>query len=162
MPAGRPTKYSGTPKELKAVQKMAELGCIDVEFADYLDITRSTYYEWLKEHPEFSDAIKRGKDKADEEIELSLNTLAKGYTRTVQKCIPGIGIVDTEEYFQPNVTAQIFWLKNRKPHQWRDKQTVEMETRQSRPLEISVLVSGDGAKVNNAIKIIEGEAVKVD
>ena len=84
-----------------------------------------------------SDAIKKGKAPVDLEVENAMLKSALGYKETVKVPIKvktkkqlkdkgtieeeHIEYVDEERYIEPKVAAQIFWLKNRKPEQWRDK-----------------------------------------
>ena len=108
-------------------------GLIDDEIADRMGIVRSTFYKWKKEKKEFSDAIKMGKEPADAQVKASLFKRANGYTyeeKQVEVRMDKEGnqlparIVTTEKTMAPDVTAQIFWLKNRKPADWMDKHEV--------------------------------------
>lgn len=94
-------------------------------------------YEWKKRFPEFSESLKKNKELADIVIENELYESCKGRRVTVKKPIKikkvhvkdgerfETEIVEQHEeeiYIPPNTTAQIFWLKNRRPDRWRDKQ----------------------------------------
>lgn len=123
MPAGRPTDYD--PSICETARKVALLGATDVEIADILDIATSTLYLWKVMHPEFSEAIKAGKEIADSRVERSLYQKAIGYTFESEKIFNNSGEIvraPTREHVPPDTTAGIFWLKNRKPDEWRDKQ----------------------------------------
>ena len=98
---GRKSKYDEfiARKGLVLVEGWARDGLTDDQIAHNIGIRRSTLYEWKNRHPDFSDALKRSKEVADYEVENALFKKAK----------------------MGDVTAQIFWLKNRKPEQWRDK-----------------------------------------
>ena len=123
MKKGRPTDYDPEYHPEKA-GGLALLGCTDEEIAKFLDINPDTLYEWKKRHPEFSEAIKDGKENADIRVVQSLYTKAIGYEHKVTK--------DGEEnmiYYPPDTTAAIFWLKNRQPAKWRDKQDIQIETK---------------------------------
>ena len=74
-------------------------GLTDEQIAHNAGITAATLYEWKKKYPEISEALKKGKEVVDFEVENAL----------LQTALSG------------NVAAQIFWLKNRKPDKWRDK-----------------------------------------
>jgi len=127
---------------------MARAGLTDAEIADELKISVATVHNWKNKHPEFIDALKRGKAIPDDKVELSLFQRALGYeyvetTREVPKfdagaieklIEAGMSIDDMPELvvtktvtkqLAPDVTAQIFWLKNRRPDRWRDVQRVE-------------------------------------
>jgi hypothetical protein len=93
---GRPTDYS--PAYNIQAAKLCALGATDEEIADFFDVDVRTIYRWKEKHPEFCQALKSNKDALDARVEKSL----------FQNAIGG------------NVTAQIFWLKNRQPKQWRD------------------------------------------
>lgn len=96
--------------------------------------------EWKKRFPEIEDALKRGKEPVDIEVENKLLESALGFTvkvtepmklkRVKQKQGEGrieeeyVEYVEREIYIPPSQTAQIFWLKNRKPKQWREKREV--------------------------------------
>jgi hypothetical protein len=106
------------------------------EAAGVLGISRSTLKEWVAKYPEFSEAVTRGKSIADELVEKSLYTRAIGYSFTQTQTTQSTGRKNshqllavrkvTQEVIVPgDVNAQQFWLKNRKPGEWRDKQHVE-------------------------------------
>ena len=87
-------------------------------------------YVWISKYPDISDALKRGKEVVDIEVENALLKNAVGFTETLNKVkVLNDGEIikyEEETYYPPNTTAQIFWLKNRKPKEWRDKQEVSM------------------------------------
>lgn len=126
MAGGRPTKYS--PENLKMVQMLAKLGATNLEMAEALGVTLSTFHLWRNTHEEFSDAIKVGKDAADDRVAESLYQRAMGYSHPELdiRVIDG-AIVETPviKHYAPDTTAAIFWLKNRRPQEWRDKQEIE-------------------------------------
>lgn len=92
-----------------------------------MGIARSTLNEWKKKFSDISDTLKRGKEVIDRQVENALLKRALGYryeevTREMIEDGSGRLVVTkvvTKEV-QPDTTAQIFWLKNRKPDQWRD------------------------------------------
>ena len=100
-------------------------GLTDEQIAKNIGIATSTFYEWKKKEIEFSEALKKGKEVIDFEVENALLKKALGYTITLnkQKVTKDGDVVDiTEEvHVPPDTTAQIFWLKNRKPNTWKDK-----------------------------------------
>lgn len=133
---GRPTDY--LPEYCEQVYKLCLLGAIDKQIADFFEIAESTLNNWKKEYPEFMESIKRGKDIANCEIAKSLYDRARGatlkkqvafklkkYNENVQRLEDAVEIVEVEEQTPPDTTALIFWLKNRFPVKWRDKQEVE-------------------------------------
>lgn len=125
---GRPTKYQEA--HAATAQKLALLGCIDKEIADFLEITVSTLNKWKKEFPEFAEALKKGKLVADSRVAEALYRKAiGGYTVKSQKAFVDREchehIIEITEDALPDTTAAIFWLKNRQPNTWRDKQEIK-------------------------------------
>lgn len=118
--SGRPTKYK--PEYAKIAKKMCELGATDFDIVEALGVARSTFYKWRLEHKAFSDALKTGKESADDRVESSLYRRAVGYEYDAVKIFQFQGqevVVPYTEIQHPDVTAAIFWLKNRRPDQWR-------------------------------------------
>jgi hypothetical protein len=126
--AGRPTKYDH--KFSKQVEKLCRLGATDKEIATFFEVNEDTIHEWKRKHPEFSESIKRGKTLADIRVAESLYKKATGFSRKSVKIFNNAGvpmIVSFNEYFPPDTTACIFWLKNRQKENWRDKQHFEID-----------------------------------
>lgn len=125
---GRPPKYCGE-KTCDAAKLLASKGFIDLEIAQSLMITESTLYEWKKEHPEFSEAITQGKALIDDMVEKSLFNRAVGCSiKETKVSVTKEGdVIETEidRNFPPDPTSMIFWLKNRRPKDWRDKREVD-------------------------------------
>ncbi len=127
MTIGRPTAFK--PEFIEQARKLAELGAIDREVAEFFGVDGATLYRWKHSHPDFCDALKVGKESADNRVEQSLYRRALGYSHEAVKIhVAGDGKV-TEvpftEHYPPDTTAAIFWLKNRKKEQWRDIKAVE-------------------------------------
>ena len=98
---GRPSEFIENWKDkLTLVEGWARDGLNNEQIAHNMGIHISTLYEWQNKYPEFRESLKRSKEVADYEVENALfkNATIKGDT-----------------------VAQIFWLKNRKPAQWRDR-----------------------------------------
>lgn len=115
---------------LLRLEAWARDGLTDEQIASNMGITARTLYDWKKKHLPISQTLKKGKEVADIMVENALFKRAIGYeyTETTNEYEDG-NLVRTKEIVKkerPDVTAQIFWLKNRKPEQWRDKQNVEM------------------------------------
>lgn len=130
------------PENLILLQGWAMDGLTDADIAHNMGINVSTLYEWKNKYSELAEALKTSKEVADRIIENALFERAKGIRRTVKKPIKVkqvayspegkkilerevIEMVDEEIYIPPDTTAAIFWLKNRRPEQWRDKRQVE-------------------------------------
>lgn len=125
---GRPTSFK--PEFVEQARKLASLGATDREAAEFFDVAESTLYLWKHTQPEFSEALKVGKEVADERVIQSLYRKAVGYTYDAVKMhvVEGVvAITPYSEHVPPSDTAGIFWLKNRRPNEWRDKTTVEHE-----------------------------------
>lgn len=125
------------PEGLLKIQGWARDGLSDKQIAHNIGITQTTLYEWQKRFPELSEALKKGKEVVDREVENAMLKRALGYDyeEVVQRPV----VVDKEtgetemrvvqrvnKHVAPDVTAQIFWLKNRKPDEFRDKRDVEL------------------------------------
>lgn len=120
---GRPSKYDDV--NLILVEGWARDGLSDEQIAHNIGITATTLYEWKKKYPEFSETIKKGKEVVDRHVENALLKRALGYTYEEVTKENGIEVKRVVKEVAPDTTAQIFWLKNRKPTEWRDKQQVE-------------------------------------
>jgi transposase-like protein len=114
-----------TDEGLIKIQGWAMDGLTDEQIAKNMGIVTSTLYEWKKKYSEFSNALKKGKEVIDRQVENALLKNALGYRYTEETVTNKGDIVEVEKLEKPNTTAQIFWLKNRKPVQWRDKQDIE-------------------------------------
>lgn len=128
MGAGRPTKYNSEwHPELAFL--LARDGLTDAQIADRLGIAKSTLEDWKKRHPGFKEHIKTGKKEPDDLVEHCLFQRATGYQYPEDRIMQYEGkpvIVPTIKHVPPDVTAMIFWLKNRRPKQWRDKHDIDV------------------------------------
>lgn len=123
---GRPTKYKAEYDEL--AYNYCLLGATDAQLAEFFNVTETTINNWKKSQPSFFESIKRGKQYADAMVAKSLFHRATGYQHSAVKIFNDQGeplIVPYTERFPPDTTAAIFWLKNRQPALWRDKQEVD-------------------------------------
>ena len=120
---GRPTKYDQQFSE--QVFLLCKLGATDKELADFFNICEATLNNWKINHPEFLESLKEGKDFADRNVQKKLFERATGYSHSETKIITHAGkvteVIEFERHYPPDTTACIFWLKNRKPKQWREK-----------------------------------------
>ena len=128
MAVGRPTDYR--VEYVARAKEMCAGGATDMELADEFDVSIQTLYNWRAKYPEFLEAIKTNKPIADERVERSLFERATGYERDSVKIFCDkdgrVTEVPFREYVPPDSTAMIFWLKNRKPKEWRDKRELEV------------------------------------
>ncbi len=125
---GRPSKYD--PKMIEQARKLCELGATDRDVADFFEISESTLNLWKGLYPEFSESLKVGKDAADERVIQSLYRRATGYVHDAVKIAVNaqgeITKVPFVEHYPPDTTAAIFWLKNRRKEDWRDRVVNEL------------------------------------
>lgn len=138
-PVGRPSLYKEEYAE--QARKLCLLGATDKDMADFFEVEESTINNWKNAHPEFLESIRVGKKKADMEIAASLfdgamdrrvieqvpikvrKSTGKGqYEETVE-------VVDVEKFVPGDFRNQRFWLINRQPDQWRDKQEIDHTTK---------------------------------
>lgn len=126
MSNGRKTKYKQEYDELAF--NYCLLGAKDTQLAEFFNVTEQTINNWKKDHPSFFESIKKGKQDADAEVANSLFHRAKGYSHPEVKVFNNQGEIvthDTIRHYAPDPTSAIFWLKNRQPKLWRDKQEIE-------------------------------------
>jgi len=120
-------------------EQYARDGLIDEEICAKLGISHTTFYRWQKKHVEFYEALKRGKEVVDAEVEKALLTRALGYEYEEIKTMEGPRGTKTEvtrKHVVPDTTAQIFWLKNRRPDKWRDKREFEHSGPDGGPIQV--------------------------
>lgn len=117
------------PDKLILLEGWARDGLTNEQIANNIGINVKTLYDWKNKESNISNSLKRGKEVVDFEVENALLKKALGYTITLhkQKVTKDGDVVDIEEemHVPPDTTAQIFWLKNRKKEQWRDKVDIE-------------------------------------
>lgn len=135
---GRPSEYKG--EYAKQAEKLCLLGATDREIADFFEVDVRTIYRWKAEHSEFCQSIKAGKSVADDRVERSLYQRAVGYEQEEVKIFMPSGAPDPvyapfTAKIAPDTTAAIFWLKNRKPADWRDKSQQEISGPEGGPVE---------------------------
>lgn len=111
------------------IEGWARDGLTDEQIAKNIGISRSTLNEWKKKYSDISDTLKRGKEVIDRQVENSLLKRALGYEYEEVSEKFEYGVLTerkvTKKQVVPDTTAQIFWLKNRKPEEWRDKREVD-------------------------------------
>ena len=107
--------------KLILLEGWARSGLTDEQIAKNIGIATSTFYEWKKKELEFSEALKKGKEVIDFEVENALLKRALGYEYEEETYENGILTKKVKKQVAPDTTAQIFWLKNRQVKKWRDK-----------------------------------------
>ncbi|MBQ3161068.1 MAG: hypothetical protein IJC04_02955 [Oscillospiraceae bacterium] len=124
-----------TEEGLLQLEAWARNGLTDEQIAANMGIAIRTLYEYKDRYPQIMQSLKRGKEVVDIQVENALLKRALGYTykETTREAqfnpqTEQYEMVVTKEVTKevvPDTTAQIFWLKNRKPEEWRDKKDVE-------------------------------------
>lgn len=133
---GRPTKYQAEFCE-RAANECAQ-GATDFEVAQALGVHVATLYRWQNEHPEFREALKVGKEAADERVERAVYHRAVGYSYPAIKIMQNNGTpvyAKYTEHVPPDIGAATLWLTNRKPDDWRSKQSLEHTGAKGGPIE---------------------------
>ena len=146
IPIGRKGKFQEwlTEDGLTRLTGWARDGLTDEQIAQNIGINRATLYDWIKRYDNISNAIKKGKEPVDTQVENALLKRALGYDyeETITE-VEDLGGGKTKKHVRrvtkhvpPDTTAQIFWLKNRKAKQWRDKMeaAVSVDTEDLSPL----------------------------
>ena len=145
------------PDKLLLLEAWARDGLTDEQIAGNMGINVRTLYLWKKKNVQIFQSLKVGKDVADIEVENALRKKALGFRETEQTVstrrtveyengkrvreVTEPVVTEVEKYYPPDTTAQIFWLKNRKPEQWRDKQEQKVDLTEAVKIVDSI---GDG------------------
>lgn len=121
---GRPTAYKA--EYAGQAKKLCALGATDADLADFFGVAVRTIWNWSTRHEKFLQGLRTGKDVADDRVERSLYHKAIGYTFESVKVFMPAGAKEPvyapiKEHVPPDTTACIFWLKNRRKAEWRDK-----------------------------------------
>lgn len=124
---GRPSLYQAEYD--KQAKKLGKLGATDKEVADFFGVTEQTINNWKVEFPSFFESLKAGKTQADANVASRLYARAMGYSHPevhVSNFQGEVTLTPLTKHYPPDSTAAIFWLKNRRPDQWRDRRDVEV------------------------------------
>lgn len=143
--AGRPTGYK--TEYASIAEKACLAGATDEELAEILDVSTRTLYRWKTEYPEFCQAIKAGKDAADERVVRSLYKRAVGFESDAVKIFMPSGAEEPvyapyKEYHAPDVGAATMWLTNRDPDRWKAKTSKELTGPNGGPIETKEILDG--------------------
>lgn len=122
-------EYWLTPDGLLLLEAWARDGLTDEQIALKMGINVATLYRYKQSYCEICDALKKGKEIVDIQVENALFKRAMGYEYEETKIIisekDGKRVETVKKQMPPDTTAQIFWLKNRKPEKWRDRVEVQ-------------------------------------
>lgn len=125
---GRPSAYRAEYAE--QARKLCLLGATDKDLAEFFGVDERTINRWKDDHAGFCQSLKAGKEEADATVAERLYSRALGYSHKAVKIFMPANAeapvyADYVEHYPPDTTAAIFWLKNRRRAQWRDRQDVE-------------------------------------
>lgn len=134
--AGRKTKEFIFQENKELILQLARTGSTNKEICDVLGLGETPFYAYLNRDETFKDELARAKVKADTKVENALYKRATGYDIIEEQTdVEPTGkegskvlvkkVRRTKKHVPGDTTAMIFWLKNRKAMQWRDKQEVE-------------------------------------
>jgi hypothetical protein len=126
MAGGRPSKYeSHVQPKLLLIEAWARNGITDKDISEKLGVSHDSFIEYKKQYPELVESLKKGKEVIDTMVENALLKAALGYDFEEEALDKMGDIHSLKKFAHPNTTALIFWLKNRNPKDWRDKQDIE-------------------------------------
>ena len=119
-----------TEEGLLKIEGWARDGLTDKQIAENMGVAERTFTDWKKKFSAISAVLKKGKEVIDRQVENALLKRALGYECVeTTKELTDLGLTVTKQVTKqvaPDTTAQIFWLKNRKPKEWRDKKETEV------------------------------------
>ena len=132
---GRKTIY--TPWFASTAEKIALRGCTDLEISEILGINSDTLYQWKNRHPEFAEAIKRGKNDPNQKVIAALYQKAIGGEEVEETHVEGTVDEDgknvgnrhvrkVRKKTAPDITAIKFIACNRMPKEWKDRQDINL------------------------------------
>lgn len=123
-----------TPDGRTLLEAWARDGLTDDQIAHNMGVRRSTLADWKTKYPDISDALKKGKEVVDVEVENALLKRALGFEFMEEKVemetdmkgkVLGRKVTQTVKQVAPDVGAAVFWLKNRQAPKWRNNPSSE-------------------------------------
>ena len=151
------SKWEEIKDKLTLVEGWARDGLTDEQIANNLGINVATLYRYKKQHSEFCESLKKGKEVVDYEVENALLKRALGYNYTEKTYETSYNEAlgeyvktltkEVTKQVSPDTTALIFWLKNRKPEKWRDKIDLEDKTNEETLEKLDKVLKGLGGVV---------------
>ena len=134
-------EYWLTPEGLLLIEGWARDGLTNEQIAEKMGVTQSTLYDWQKKYSEISESLKKGKEVVDRQVEQSLLKRALGYDyeEVTEALVEGeMQVVKVvKKHVVADVGAIAFWLKNRKPDDYREKREYKIDTQK-----IPVVIAG--------------------
>lgn len=118
-----------TEDGLAKIEKWANDGLTDEQIAHNMGVGYRTFCEWKVKYSQIQQSLKKGKEPADQIVENALFKSATGFSVKLRKPVKvrrrggneEVEYHEEEMFIAPNVTAQIYWLKNRRRDRWKDK-----------------------------------------
>lgn len=138
---GRPSTY--LPEYADQARRLCLLGLTDPELASFFGVCERTINYWKGAHPDFLQAITKGKTLADADVAASLYERACGYSHPEDKFFQYEGRIMVEEtikHYPPDTAAAFIWLKNRQSGKWRDKADQTDIDQYVAPVKVEILV----------------------
>lgn len=134
------TKYNPAYHPDQATLLLSAEHYTDAELCEYFNIAESTYYDWQNRFPEFREAVLKGKKPTDKLVEASAYKKAVGFTAVEEKYQRNekgrmVLVEQVRKQIAPDTPAFKFWLTNRCPERWRDKQDHEICGKDGGPIE---------------------------
>jgi hypothetical protein len=130
MPPGRPTLYHADYAEI--ARKACTEGATNLTLAERIGVARGTIDNWIATIPEFGEAVREGRAVADDAVVSALYARATGFKQPATKFFHYHGETRREEHtvhLPPDTHACIFWLRNRRPEEWREKHEAPSEAK---------------------------------
>jgi hypothetical protein len=126
---GRPTKYDPSMVD-RANELCSGAGLTDKQLGTAFGVDEATINRWKQEHEDFREAVLEGKDEFDTRHAEAKAALGYLYTE-IYKELTEEGLIVTKTVTKqagPNPICLIFWLKNRNPRRWKDKQEQDIDS----------------------------------
>lgn len=149
-----------SPFICKRAREFATLGADNETIAAYLGVDISTLDRWRVEYPQLNKALSAGREIGGVEVVRSLVKRAKGYTAKARKVVMVDGqpqVVEYKEEIAGDVTAQRYYLNNRHPKEWQERNGAQ----QLQAIDLAALVEALHRNRGDGAKVIEGEAETV-
>lgn len=125
---GRPSGC--TPEVIKQTKFLSGMGATLEELGKFFEVSPETISMWRNVNPEFAEALKLGRDASDERVVRSMYAKALGFEKVIEEEVVGkdgeVRTIKKKIYVPPSDGAAIFWLKNRRKGEWRDRHEYEV------------------------------------
>lgn len=138
------------PDNTQLVRMIAMKGAADDEIAETFGISPTQFERWRKAYPSMQKALDEGRSRIDADVTVRLYEATQGYKYEEEQATPKGGVVTIERYSRPDVDAMKYWLNNRRPDLWSNR-NVHTGGRSADGRELPI-----GVKVETRNEIIEG------